>query len=468
MTQTVKLIAFPGAPNLPIFVAQEKGWFEKHNVALDMTLTPNSAYQAEAMAKGEFDIAGTAFDNVVAYTEGQGAVALPETPDFFAFLGATQIELAVVAQPDAKSIGELKGKALALDAPGTGFAFVFYHMLATGGLKPGDYGRDAVGATPSRWESVKAGKHAATMTIEPFTSIAKGQGFQILARSTDSLRDYQGGVFMARRSWAGAHREAVVGFTRAYLDGLAFTLDPANREEATAILLRNMADIRPQVAGSVMTSLLSPRSGLTPGGAVTIDGIRTVLELRTRYGKGRRDAQRSAEIYRSVLSQRGWRGGLNPPLSFSRSREKENALMEGERSIRRNVALDRRAQHQAALIARKIRARVGRAAVVPKQHVADAPFVRIDERGLLRMIEHPGEKRAGLPIRHAFDADGHQPVDVGRLAAGLVMRAEEGMLGLRRRRACPCRRPSAPNRNCNGASAVLPSSLSRNAGSSVS
>ena len=27
MTQTVKLIAFPGAPNLPIFVAQENGWF---------------------------------------------------------------------------------------------------------------------------------------------------------------------------------------------------------------------------------------------------------------------------------------------------------------------------------------------------------------------------------------------------------------------------------------------------------
>ena len=34
-----------------------------------------------------------------------------------------------------------------------------------------------------------------------------------------------------------------------------------------------------------MASLLSPRSGLTPKGAVTIDGIRAVLDLRTRYGK---------------------------------------------------------------------------------------------------------------------------------------------------------------------------------------
>ena len=31
--------------------------------------------------------------------------------------------------------------------------------------------------------------------------------------------------------------------------------------------------------------LLSPRSGLTPKGAVTIAGIWAVLDLRTRYGK---------------------------------------------------------------------------------------------------------------------------------------------------------------------------------------
>ena len=285
MTKTVKLIAFPGAPNLPIFVAQERGWFKKHGVDLAITMTPSSAYQAEALAKGEFDIAGTAFDNVVAYTEVQGAVALAETPDFFAFLGATQIELAIIANPENASVANLAGKSLALDAPGTGFAFVFYHMLEKGGVKPGSYERAAVGATPQRWEAVKAGQHAATMTIEPFTSIAAAQGFKVLAKSTDTITDYQGGIFAARRSWAAQNAESVQGFIKAYLEGLAWTLDPANREEAAQILLRNMPDIKPGVVGSVMNSLLSPRSGLTPQGEVTIAGIRTVLDLRTRYGK---------------------------------------------------------------------------------------------------------------------------------------------------------------------------------------
>jgi ABC-type nitrate/sulfonate/bicarbonate transport system substrate-binding protein len=283
--QTIKLIAFPGAPNLPIFVAREKGWFERHGLDLTMTMTPSSAYQAEALAKGEFDIAGTAFDNIVAYTQGQGAVALDHTPDFFAFMGATQIELAIIAAKDITSVPDLAGKALALDAPGTGFAFVLYHMLEEGGLVPGAYERVAVGATPQRWEAVRSGAQVATMTIEPFTSIAKAQGFNILARSTETLPAYQGGAFAARRSWARQNAEAVKGFIRAYLDGLAWALDPANREAAAQILLRNMPEIKPPVVGAVMESLLSPRSGLTPRGAVTIEGIQTVLDLRTRYGK---------------------------------------------------------------------------------------------------------------------------------------------------------------------------------------
>src|SRR5215218_779301 len=85
---TLELIAFPGAPNLPIFVAQEKGFFEAAGVRVNLTTTPSSAYQAENLVDGKFHIAGTAFDNVVAYQEGQGAVKLARTPDLFAFMGA--------------------------------------------------------------------------------------------------------------------------------------------------------------------------------------------------------------------------------------------------------------------------------------------------------------------------------------------------------------------------------------------
>ena len=279
------VIAFPGAPNLPIFVAQEMGFFTQAGVTVNLTTTPNSAYQAENLAAGKFHIAGTAFDNVVAYQEGQGAVALKDT-DFFAFMGATQIELAFIVAPDIASYGDLKGKSLALDALSTGFAFVLYEMLKRGGLQPGDYTMATVGATPQRWESVKAGSHAGTLTIEPFTSIAKANGFRVLDTSSNLFDSYQGGSFAASRRWAAANPKAVKGFIKGYLAGLDWTLAPANRPGATDILLRHMPDIKPPVAPKVMDSLLSPRSGLTPGGKMLDDGVKTVLGLRSHYGKG--------------------------------------------------------------------------------------------------------------------------------------------------------------------------------------
>lgn len=85
MTDQLKLICFPGAPNLPIFVGLEKGYFDAAGIKVEMQTTPSSPYQAEALAKGEFDIAGTAFDNVVVYSEGQGAVKFDTPPDFLPF-----------------------------------------------------------------------------------------------------------------------------------------------------------------------------------------------------------------------------------------------------------------------------------------------------------------------------------------------------------------------------------------------
>jgi ABC-type nitrate/sulfonate/bicarbonate transport system substrate-binding protein len=282
----IKLICFPGAPNLPIFVADEKGWFKDAGLTIDLTTTPSSSFQAENLANGTFQIAGTAFDNVIAYSEGQGAAKIEPKPDFIAFMGATQIELALITAPDVKTVSDLKGRTLALDALATGFAFVLYEMLDKAGLKQSDVEMVPVGATPLRWESVKDGTHAGTLTIEPFTSIARNQGFNVVKTSTDMFAAYQGGSFAATRSWAAENADTVKGFIKGYLAGLDWVLDPANRDEATETLLRKMDAIKPPVAPKVIANLVNPRSGLTPKGAFLDEGVKTVLDLRTRYGSG--------------------------------------------------------------------------------------------------------------------------------------------------------------------------------------
>ena len=284
-TKTIRVIAFPGAPNLPTFAAIEQGFFGEEGLKIELTTTPSSVFQAQKIAAGDFEIAFTAFDNVVAYSEGQGA---PDggNPDYCVIMGATQLELSFVTAPEVKTYADLKGRSIALDALSTGFAFVLYDMLERGGLGKDDYSFAAVGATPQRWQSVKEGTHAGTLTIEPFTSIAQRAGFNVLSAITQLYDTYQGGIVAANRGWAKANPEAVRAFIRGYLKGLAWTLDPANRDAAEALLLAKMPEIQPLAAKAVMKSLLSPQSGLTPKAEILPDGMKRVLALRSHYGQG--------------------------------------------------------------------------------------------------------------------------------------------------------------------------------------
>src|SRR5262245_38519973 len=87
-SKPIELIVFPGGFNWPIWIGEEKGFFARNAVAVKVTPTPGSAFQLTNLIDGKFDIAMTAIDNLIAYSEGQGAAPTKETPDLVAFMGA--------------------------------------------------------------------------------------------------------------------------------------------------------------------------------------------------------------------------------------------------------------------------------------------------------------------------------------------------------------------------------------------
>ena len=146
----LELIVFPGGFNWPLWIAQDKGFFADNGLEVNITPTPGSVFQMQNLASGKFDIAFTNYDNVVAYMEGQGEAPLPQPPDFFVFMGVQYGAVRLVANPEVKSIADLKGKSLAVDAATTGYAFVLRKMLQQGGLNEGDYTLDRVLVQPAQ------------------------------------------------------------------------------------------------------------------------------------------------------------------------------------------------------------------------------------------------------------------------------------------------------------------------------
>jgi ABC-type nitrate/sulfonate/bicarbonate transport system substrate-binding protein len=282
--ETVSVIVFPGGFNWPIWAAQEKGYFARHGIEVKLTPTPNSVFQLTSLIDGRFDIGMTAFDNVVAYMEGQGEAPVSRQPELIAVMGGDNGFLSLVTVPEVKSFQDLKGKTLSVDALTTGYAFVLFDLLKRGGLTPNDYKVERAGGVLQRWEALREKRHAATMLITPFDEIAKASGFHVLQYAIDVYGHYQGLVAATRRSWAAAEPKKVDGYIRGYLASLEWLYDPKNKDESIAILRKNLPQMSPELASQGYAVLLGPK-GFMRKGEVDLAGMRKVLELRSEYGE---------------------------------------------------------------------------------------------------------------------------------------------------------------------------------------
>jgi ABC-type nitrate/sulfonate/bicarbonate transport system substrate-binding protein len=285
LTAEVTVNVFPGGFNWGLYVAQERGLFEKNGIRVTVQATPGSVAQMTGLSEGKFDIAMTAVDNIVAYVEGQGEAPIGPQPEFFAFMGSDTAFLSLVTAPDVKAVADLKGRALSVDALTTGYAFVLFDILRRSGLSDGDYAVAKAGGMEQRWTALRERKYDGTMLSTPYNILAKAEGFTQLAQATTVIGHYQGNVAAARRSWAAANRDKVIAYIRAYVEAIDWLYDRANRDEAVRILRKNLPQMAQGLAEHSYDELLDPQDGFFRQGRIDMEGLKTVLELRSRYGK---------------------------------------------------------------------------------------------------------------------------------------------------------------------------------------
>jgi ABC-type nitrate/sulfonate/bicarbonate transport system substrate-binding protein len=285
----IELIAFGGGGNWPIWTAQDKGLFAKNGIAIKHSFTPNSVFQIQNLVEGKFDIATTAFDNVVAYQEGQGEVELKTAPDLFAFMGGYAGGLRLDALPDIRSYAALRGKVVGVDAATTGFAFILYKLLAMNGVAQGEYKVERLGGTPARVQALMEGRIAATMVSSPSEVLPESKGHYRLGDTTATFGAYQTSVGAARRSWAQKNGDKLVAFIRAYVAAIDWLYDPANKEEAISLYLKHLPNVPRPAAQKSYEVMFAASEGFQRKAKLDIEGARTVLKLRSEFAKPRKN-----------------------------------------------------------------------------------------------------------------------------------------------------------------------------------
>jgi ABC-type nitrate/sulfonate/bicarbonate transport system substrate-binding protein len=304
----LRVIAFGGGHNLPIWAAQRQGFFEENGVKVVLSFTPSSTFLVKSLFDGKQDLGVASIDNVIAYQEGQGETEIPPDPDLFAFFGGDDGFLTLVSAPPVKTFGALKGKTISVDAMTTGFAFVLREMLQRRGLAESDLKFAKAGGTPNRFKELMAGKHDATLLRTPFELIAQEKGFHVLARG-EEVGPYLGTCGVARRSWAKENEAALVAFLRGYHQGLQFVYDAKNRDVDEAMLVANLKEMTPALAKRSLKVLLDPKNGLFKDMALDPARLATVLKLRSKYAEPKKeltDASRYADdaYLRKALGQK--------------------------------------------------------------------------------------------------------------------------------------------------------------------
>jgi NitT/TauT family transport system substrate-binding protein len=254
---------------------------------------------------GNYDIASSAFDNFIAYNEGQTKVKTKNKSDLVVFMGVTTQNLPVIVSSDIKSLADLKGKPVGVDAPHTAFAFVLYKILEKNGLQLSDYKIVALGGTTKRWEAMQEGKIKAAVISGAYAAQAQAKGYKRLADSQKVLGVYQGSSLGAQRSWLEANRKTVVAFTRANMEALHWAAEKKNHAAAAKSLQKRIKGMSDKAALSTVARVTQGKpGGLTLDGKINEEGLKQVIALREQYGTPKKKiADPSRFIDTSILAE---------------------------------------------------------------------------------------------------------------------------------------------------------------------
>ena len=270
---TLRVNVFRGASNLPIYMAQEKGYFARRGLTLQMLFTPNSTEQRAGLAAGRFEIAHAAVDNTVAMIEVAKA-------DAVIVAGGDGGMNEVLVRQDINKPSDMRGRTYVVDAPNTAYALIGRKIFKDAGLKEGqDYKIFPLGGSEARTKGLDTPEGAATLLNPPWNFLAKERGAKSLGRTIDLFGPYQANGVFVMRPWAAKNGSALERYLAAYIEGCRAAQDPAQRTLALTVLKRDLK-LTDKVAEMTYTELMTKGSGLAKDCAFDMQGFRNVLALR--------------------------------------------------------------------------------------------------------------------------------------------------------------------------------------------
>ncbi|MGN6720365.1 MAG: ABC transporter substrate-binding protein [Candidatus Binatia bacterium] len=240
-------VACPSLSSTAVFalvVAQKEGYFKEEGLNVELL-----------SIRGEIAIRTTLAGEVDFFTNAGSALAaaVRGVPVRLATVFQDKPAWDLIAQPDIKSVAQLRGKNIGVMSPEGSLAVVAREMLRKNGLDPGkDVNLVTMGGDEVRFPALQTKSIEATLFSTAMSIKAQKDGFTKLGNAGDYANLIEGGLATSQDRIKQSP-EKVFKFLRAALKGLNFYV--AKREPAIKYMMDTLRMKDPALVGSIYDTL---------------------------------------------------------------------------------------------------------------------------------------------------------------------------------------------------------------------
>lgn len=291
-----------------LWVAQDKGFFARERLQVDVIPIRGGTAGAQAITAGQvqFSLSATAA-SLPAIAAGSDVVELMNFEPVIGYV--------LVAAKGIHSPAELKGKPFAVSGLGLSNSSLGARLaLRHFGLDPirDQIGLIATGTETDRVLAIVSGRVAATVLAPEFRPKVEAAGVSVLADLRTLKTPWAGSNLVTTRRYLQSNRESVDGVLKALLRAIAFIRDPRNKPAVLEVLREKLALERTaveQVYQDLLTYYLVPKP--YPRLESIQFMIREAAAFLPHLGTLKAEEVAALEPLRA-LDQSGWIDNLSP------------------------------------------------------------------------------------------------------------------------------------------------------------
>jgi ABC-type nitrate/sulfonate/bicarbonate transport system substrate-binding protein len=231
-TVVVGTVGSASANLWPVFIGLNKGMFAEKAIKVDLVYMQSSAAIVAQLTAGSLDVTmSTGLVDPIRAVEKGSPIAIvrfeSQSPPY-----------ALVAKPSVKSLRDLKGKLISIGGAKDITRIYVERMLASSGVKAGEFDMVFAGATAARAAALQSGAVDAAILLPPSNFQAVANGFNELGLAADFAPELPFSGTVVNVAWATAHKAILLRLLDAHSRAIAWFEDDRNRAEAVAMMVK--------------------------------------------------------------------------------------------------------------------------------------------------------------------------------------------------------------------------------------